>query len=59
MLKAVNKVSYCGQRVGFSPVESSFFGAISDFRREYEICAVLGYYLVHSGNSLPTFRDNL
>ena len=24
-----------------------------------DICAVLGYYSAHSGNSLPTFRDNL
>jgi hypothetical protein len=24
-----------------------------------EICALLGYYPVSSGNSLPTFRDNL
>jgi len=33
---------------------------ISDFLREvYEICAFLGYYTTYSGNSLPTFRDNL
>jgi len=24
-----------------------------------EICALLGYYTVYSGNSLPTFWDNL
>jgi hypothetical protein len=24
-----------------------------------EICVLLGYYLAYSGNSLPTFRDNL
>jgi len=26
---------------------------------EFEICALLGYYAAYSGNSLPTFRDNL
>jgi hypothetical protein len=26
---------------------------------EHENCAVLGYYAASSGNSLPTFRDNL
>jgi hypothetical protein len=30
------------------------------FRREVdENCALLGYYVTSSGNSLPTFRDNL
>jgi hypothetical protein len=34
--------------------------AISSFRRDGdEICALLGYYTVLSGNNLPTFRDNL
>ena len=29
-------------------------------RREVdELCALLGYYAAYSGNSLPTFRDNL
>ena len=33
---------------------------ISDFRREVdENCAILRYYAASSGNSLPTFRDNL
>ena len=33
---------------------------ISGFRREAgENCALLGYYAMSSGNSLPTFRDNL
>jgi len=33
---------------------------ISGFRREVdEICALLGYYAAHGGNSLPTFQDNL
>jgi len=33
---------------------------ISGFRRDVdEISALLGYYAVYSGNSLPTFRDNL
>jgi hypothetical protein len=31
---------------------------ISGFRREVdENCALLGYYAVSRGNSLPTFRD--
>jgi hypothetical protein len=30
------------------------------FRRDVdEICALLGYYAASSGNSVPTFRDNL
>jgi len=33
---------------------------ISCFRREVgENCALLGYYAASSGDSLPTFRDNL
>jgi len=33
---------------------------ISSFRRdEGEHCALLGYCAASSGNSLPTFRDNL
>ena len=33
---------------------------ISGFRREVqEISAFMGYYAAHSGNSLPTFRDNV
>ena len=33
---------------------------ISGFRREVgEICALMGYYVACSGNSLPTFRDSL
>ena len=32
---------------------------ILGFRREVGNCAVLGYYAASSGNSLPTFRDNL
>jgi hypothetical protein len=32
----------------------------SGFRREVdENCALLGHYAASSGNSLPTFRDNL
>jgi hypothetical protein len=35
-------------------------GANSGFRRAVdEICALLGNYAANSGNSLPTFRDNL
>jgi len=26
---------------------------------KYDICTILGYYAAYSGNSLPTFRDNL
>ena len=32
---------------------------ISGFRREVEICSLLGYYAVSSGNPLPTFQDNV
>jgi hypothetical protein len=33
---------------------------ISGFRRDIdEICGLLGYYAVSSGNPLPTFRDNV
>jgi hypothetical protein len=32
---------------------------ISTFRRDDEICALLGYYAASSGNPLPTFRDNV
>ena len=33
---------------------------ISDFRRKVdEICARLGKYVAYSGDSLPTFGDNL
>jgi len=34
------------------------YGAIGHYRQQrivLEICAVLGYYTVYSGNSLPTF----
>jgi len=26
---------------------------------DHEICALLGYYAVRDGNSIPTFRDNI
>jgi hypothetical protein len=33
---------------------------ISGFRRNVDdICALLGYYAILSGSSVPTFRDNL
>ena len=33
---------------------------ISGFRRDVdEICVLLGYYAALSGNSVPTFRDNI
>jgi hypothetical protein len=32
----------------------------SGFRLDTDdICAILGYYAAYSGNSVPTFRDNL
>jgi hypothetical protein len=33
--------------------------AIPGFRRDVDICALLEYYAASSGNSLPTFRDNV
>jgi hypothetical protein len=33
---------------------------ISGFRRDVDqICALLGYYAASSGNTLPTFQDNI
>jgi hypothetical protein len=32
---------------------------ISDLRREVDICVLTECYVACSGNSLPTFRDNL
>jgi hypothetical protein len=32
---------------------------ISGFRRDVEICALLGYYAASSANPPPTFRDNV
>jgi hypothetical protein len=47
-------------QVSFSPVESGFFGVISDYRREEdEISTVLGYFVAYGSNSLSTFRNNL
>jgi hypothetical protein len=38
----------------------SVLRVISHFPREAdENCALLGYYAASSGNSLPTFRENL
>jgi hypothetical protein len=28
-------------------------------RKEYEKCALLGYYTASSGSSLPVFRENI
>jgi len=40
--------------------EPRLFGVISGFRRDVnEICALLGCYAAWSGNSLPTFWDEL
>jgi len=35
------------------------FSSVVDKNRTVENCAILGYYAVCSGNSLPTFRDSL
>ena len=41
-------------------VNRSIGSVLSSFHREVdENCALLGYYAASSGNSLPTFRDNL
>ena len=41
-------------------MEPQLFGVISGLRRDVdEICALLGCYAAWSGNSLPTFRDDL
>jgi len=45
---------------GATDVVYRFICVISGFRREVEKnCALLGCYAASSGNSLPTFRDNL
>jgi len=42
------------------PSDQQFLCMISGFRRDVdEICVFLGYYAGSSGNSLPTFQDNL
>jgi hypothetical protein len=39
---------------------TSRLNVISGFRRKVdEICAPLGYYAAYSGNSLPTYHDNI
>jgi hypothetical protein len=44
----------------FEKKNASLYCLISDFRREVtENCAFRRYYAAISGNSLPTFRDNL
>jgi len=40
-------------------VSSSEGLTVMSMRIQSEICAFLGYFAVYSGNSLPTFRDNL
>jgi hypothetical protein len=35
-----------------------FIAFISGFRRDAEICDLLGYYAASCGNCLPTFRDS-
>ena len=41
-----------GHTVGVGAVEMRSVGA-------HDICALPGYYVACSGNTLPTFRDNL
>jgi len=42
------------------PTDTATPCVIASFRRQVdEICAPLGYYVAYSGNSLPTFLDNL
>jgi hypothetical protein len=44
----------------FEMKNATLYWVITGFFREAdENCAVLGYYATSSGNSLPTFRDNL
>jgi hypothetical protein len=38
---------------------SPHLNVIAGFSHDVEICAVLGYYAVMSGNPLPTFQDNV
>jgi len=41
-------------------MELRLFGVISGLRRVVDaICGLLGFYAAWSGNSLPTFRDDL
>jgi hypothetical protein len=40
-------------------MECSYHTLISGFRRDVEICALLGYYAASCGNCLPTFRVNV
>jgi hypothetical protein len=44
----------------YLPFEKRIYSAYIFFRSNAdEICALLGYYAALSGNSVPTFRDNL
>jgi len=46
--------------LGISKILMHLTCVISGFRREVdENCTLLGYNAASSGNSLPTFRDNL
>ena len=48
------------KEVSYAVMNYIYFLVISGIRREVnENCTPLGYYAVSSGNSLPTFRDNL
>jgi hypothetical protein len=46
--------------IGFPQSMMKVTYEISDFRREIDKnCALMGFYTASTGNSLPTFRDNL
>jgi hypothetical protein len=51
---------YTGNKLLVTLVQLIIGYEISGFRREVdENCVLLGYYAASSGDSLPTFRDNL
>ena len=46
------------QNIGYDNISNVCVN--SSFHRDVdEICALLGYYAAQSGNSVPTFRDNI
>ena len=51
------QLNQCHLQLAYRP--SDCFGLLFVNNQGSEICAVLGYYASYSGNSLPTFRDNL
>jgi hypothetical protein len=46
-----------GRKLRNKEVQMHTMYVISGFRRNVDICAVLGYYAALSGSSVPTFRD--